>query len=388
MQLRSSLPTTEKLSPIYEKTRAHLDKLPIGFPKTESGIELKILQYFFSEEEAKLILCLELAPISPETILKRSKKLHSQLSDDQITETLDQMFMRGVVARRGRKAPYSYSLLMLAIGMFEFQVDHMQPEFVQYLHQYFDEGFGEEFFRASVPQLRTSPVMGAIVPEHRIAIYDDMKQYVEKTTRTIAVANCVCKQGEALLGKPCQVTDNIETCIMFGSSARDYIARNQAREITQNECLEILYRAEKKGLVFQPGNSLEPFCICCCCGDCCGVLTSAKKFDKPARLFATNFYAEFTEDLCKNCGICLKRCQMDALSRVDGKISLALDRCIGCGLCVSTCPTKALHLERKPREVVPPKHMLALYMEILKQKYGKTKLMLKMLKRTFGFSFP
>ncbi|PLX17381.1 MAG: hypothetical protein C0597_07055 [Marinilabiliales bacterium] len=77
--------------------------------------------------------------------------------------------------------------------------------------------------------------------------------------------------------------------------------------------MAIISRAEREGLVLQPGNSLQPFCICLCCGCCCGVLTSAKKYDKPAELIAHNFYAEVAEELCNGCTICVKRCQMEAI---------------------------------------------------------------------------
>ena len=41
---------------IYEKVRERLDKFPQGFPKTESGVELEILETLFSPEEAELLL--------------------------------------------------------------------------------------------------------------------------------------------------------------------------------------------------------------------------------------------------------------------------------------------------------------------------------------------
>ena len=200
---------------------------------------------------------------------------------------------------------------MLAIGMFEYQLGHLSKEFMELMHQYFDEGFNDEFFRSSLPQLRASPHMKAIVPEYNIATYDNMRKIVKETNQTIAVANCVCKEGEALLGNSCKQTNDIEVCISFGASA--YLDRGQARIISKDECLDIMDRAEREGLVLQPGNSLQPFCICLCCGCCCGVLTSAKKYDKPAELIAHNFYAQIISEACNGCSLCVKRCQMDAI---------------------------------------------------------------------------
>ena len=42
-----------KMAEVYEKLRERLDMFPQGFPKTQSGVELEILENLFSEEEAK-----------------------------------------------------------------------------------------------------------------------------------------------------------------------------------------------------------------------------------------------------------------------------------------------------------------------------------------------
>ena len=41
---------------IYMQLREHLDNLPVGFPSTESKVELKILRELFTEEEAAMAL--------------------------------------------------------------------------------------------------------------------------------------------------------------------------------------------------------------------------------------------------------------------------------------------------------------------------------------------
>jgi len=40
------------MTDIYEHLARSLDKLPNGFPSTESGVELKILQKIFTPQEA------------------------------------------------------------------------------------------------------------------------------------------------------------------------------------------------------------------------------------------------------------------------------------------------------------------------------------------------
>lgn len=185
------------------------------------------------------------------------------------------------------------------------------------------------------------------------------------------IINCVCKQKKDVLGKKCETTDIRETCIMFPPMVLA-LARVGAvlRPISKDETLELLQQAEDEGLVIQPSNTQEPLFVCCCCGDCCEILTMAKVFPKPATLFATNFHAEVDDQSCSGCGTCLRRCQMEAPKIVDKKSSISLDRCIGCGLCVSTCPSKAIKLVKNEKQIVPPKTADDLYRKILTKKMG------------------
>lgn len=368
---------------IYRELQLHLDKLPIGFPATASGIEIKILQYLFSPPEAKIALCLSLAPSSVAKIQKRLRnKFDLAPPINELSDTLDKMFQIGCISRKVKSKSVFYSNAMLAIGMFENQVGHLTTVFIEMINTYFEEGFNDEFFRATLPQLRVSPHIKAIVPEYRIASYDNIREIVKNTSKSIQVGNCVCKEAEALLGKPCKQTKDIEVCLMF--DATSYLARNQARNISKKECLDIIDRAEREGLVLQPGNSLQPFCICLCCGCCCGVLTAAKKYPKPAELVASNYIAEVHEELCNGCSICVGRCQMEAIHIKDKKAIIDLDRCIGCGLCVTTCKTGAASLMEKKQKTVPPRNAVLLYLGILKEKVGKRKMMWKMMNLLLG----
>ncbi len=369
---------------IYRELQIHLDKYPIGYPATKSGVEIDLLKFFFNLDEAKAALCLGLSKSPLWRIKRRYKKRFSEdITTEKLSETLNALFMRGSI-RRSDDPPYEYANAFLAIGMFEFHVNDLTPELMELLHKYYDEAFMDEFFSTLLPQLRTSPHLKSIVPEHRIDTYDNMRDYIIKTDEVIQIANCVCKQGEALLGRTCrQVGDDIEICIYFGKGG--YIDRNKGRIATKEECLALLDKAEDKGLVIQPGNSLQPFCICLCCGCCCGVLSSARKFEKPAELFATNYYAEIDDGKCNGCGICIKRCQMDAITRIDKKhVNLNPDRCIGCGLCVTKCKSGAAALYRKDKKTKPPMKTEILYLSILMRKAGKMKLIVNLLRLMFG----
>jgi NAD-dependent dihydropyrimidine dehydrogenase PreA subunit len=61
---------------------------------------------------------------------------------------------------------------------------------------------------------------------------------------------------------------------------------------------------------------------------------------------------------CSGCGICIKRCPVNAITMKELKSgkkhsSTNVEECIGCGLCVLTCSKKA----RKMKLVRPPEYI-------------------------------
>jgi ferredoxin len=90
---------------------------------------------------------------------------------------------------------------------------------------------------------------------------------------------------------------------------------------------------------------------------------------KPLEFWSTNYFALVDSQTCTGCGICVERCQVNAMSLDDGlNISkVNLDRCIGCGNCVVTCASEAISLVKK-KEQVPPLDTEALYDTIMVQK--------------------
>jgi len=186
----------------------------------------------------------------------------------------------------------------------------------------------------------------------------EMAEELVRDRKKALVAPCICRRERRIMGEGCDKPE--EACLVFDMGA-DYYQRNGlGRIIDHQEVLDILKKADKAGLVLQPGNAKKIVNICCCCGCCCGVLRTMKSYPRPADVVSTPFIAAADPESCNGCGVCEKRCQMDALRLEDEKVVLDASRCIGCGLCVSTCPTKSLTLIRKPESEQPdvPKNMI------------------------------
>lgn len=356
---------------IYHELQQHLDKLPIGMPSTESEIEIKLLKHLFTPEEAKIALQLNMIGETVERIFVRIKTTDITISLAELDKVLDTMATKGAIHPHIRENGIKYSLAQLAIGMFEFQVDKMTKEFAQDIIEYSQGEFAREFHKTKVPQLRTIPVNASITAEMGISIYDDIRNYINLIEGQFGVMNCICKQGKDLVGDSCKVTDIRETCLLFPEAVPLFAKFECVRYIDKNEFLEILNRAEKVGLVIQPSNTQRPSAICCCCGDCCGILSMAKQFKKPAELFSSNYFAEIISENCIGCGICLEKCQMDAPIIQEKQAYINLDRCIGCGICITSCSKEAIKLRQKNNIKTPPKSNRALYQKILTKKKGK-----------------
>jgi electron transport complex protein RnfB len=142
-----------------------------------------------------------------------------------------------------------------------------------------------------------------------------------------SIHNCVCKQNKKLLDQPCKQTEDEQTCNTFGKMAEFILEAGLGHEVTRSEMLNALERYEKKGFVLQPENSQNPQYICACCGCCCGVLQMMKKFDHPAELYTSNYFATVDSESCEGCETCLDRCQMEALT-IENEIAIVnLNRC-------------------------------------------------------------
>ena len=57
---------------VYRRLQKHIDNMPVGFPATESGVELRILKRLFTPEEAEVGLLLSAVPEDLERIHRRT----------------------------------------------------------------------------------------------------------------------------------------------------------------------------------------------------------------------------------------------------------------------------------------------------------------------------
>ncbi len=340
---------------LYIKLQQHLDSQAVGFPATRSGAELKILKHIFTPEEAEIACCLDYKFEPLETIFSRANHLVD--STQELERHLDSIQKKGGVESRIRNGQVHYCNAPLVVGMYEFQLNRLTLDFIKDFGEYTsDKKFGLEFLGTKLPQMRTIPVARSIHPRHNVSTYDEVASLLQKAEKPFAIHECICRKKKSLQGHTCKVTDRKETCLSMGSMARMALKSEAGREISRKEAIAFIDLNQKEGLVLQPTNSEIVEFICSCCGCCCGMLGIYQDLPKPLDFWATNFYAAVDREACESCGLCVKRCQVNAVGISEKKQPAVVnrDRCLGCGLCVPSCPTGAITLAKKPVEVKPP----------------------------------
>lgn len=351
---------------IYRRLQEHIDNMPVGFPVSRTGLDIKILKQLFTVEEANVALELSMLPEPLKRIYPRLKKYG--YSREEAGNILNSMIGKGIIF--GRKNKY-YSKLQYAIGIFEMQGGRLTPSFAAASKEYGIRDFKNEFINKNIPgQIRTIPVGRSIIRENFTDTYDNIRDLIMNTKGDIVIHGCVCREGFDLLGKPCKLSDLRETCIALKGIAKSFIRAGKGRVVTKIEMLALLDEFEKTGFVLQPENCRDPELICCCCGCCCGVIAMLKQFPRPADHYSSNYYAAVDTNLCIGCETCENRCRMDAISVAAEKAFVDTGRCIGCGLCTSSCPTGAVTLQKKDKIKIPPADHKTLYQTILKKKIG------------------
>ena len=69
------------------------------------------------------------------------------------------------------------------------------------------------------------------------------------------------------------------------------------------------------------------------------------------------------KELCVDCGICINRCPVGAIKRVDKKVSIDFDECVECGVCKRSemCPKEAFYQQ----ELTYPRTIRSIMSDVL-----------------------
>ena len=282
---------------------------------------------------------------------------------------LDALAKQGVMYRRVEGDTLLYKLndaffSFLRSSFWHGRWDEKTRALAPLTNKYFLNGFFENWAHVHHQGLRTLPIEETIADTRQIMRYEDVVKVLDLLDY-FAVSTCPCKHRKNLDAGSSDCKHPDEVCLHFGDLGRYTVENDLGREITREEAHEILRRAAKSGLVHGLSNWLEGVdTLCNCCKCCCMWLEGYHVLKHPRSLSPSNYRVQNDHEKCKACGLCAKRCPMEAQRLEEfpgannrfGQVSMGnAERCIGCGVCVYACPQEALTLVRCETSEDPPK---------------------------------
>ena len=240
----------------------------------------------------------------------------------EIQPSLDNLVEYGIF-RRVYSEEYgedTYFMQIFAPGILEMMVNNKKllqdhPEVGRAFEEY--TRLRMEMMGPLLPEgyglMRVVPVEDAIKDIPGVSPYEKLSYYLDKYD-TFSVSPCSCRSSRTSIGDGCGHLDE-EMCIQMGKGAEHYIRTGRARQITREEALEIIHRAEENGLMHDIPNIEElgdSSAICNCCSCACFGLRAGLMFGARDAI-RSNFVAEIDEAKCVACAQCVETCPGNAL---------------------------------------------------------------------------
>jgi Pyruvate/2-oxoacid:ferredoxin oxidoreductase delta subunit len=339
---------------IYERLAAAQEALPHGFPRTVSGVEIRLIKMAFTPEEVSLAGQLTRIPETAAAIAKRVG-----LEETQVTALLESLIPRRLVRldSPGMSAPglaptategvKKYRLGPFLVGWYEANMRLLDKEFAEAFEQYVIEGGGERILAPRPGVLGVVPVRGSLKPE-LMEPHHDIDAHFKRHERFLVIP-CVCKRERELqYGHSCEKP--MKRCGFVGLPPQTPLGENVLDREAASKLLDELSQSGHVQLAFYGftmGAETPQFVgTCNCCSCCCGVLHGQKISGAAEGPQRSNYRAEIDEEKCISCGVCVERCPVDAIFDDESSMKSKVERakCIGCGVCVIGCASEAIEM--------------------------------------------
>jgi len=333
----------------YKKLAERLDALPNGFPPTDDGAELRLLEKLYTPEEAELAAQLRLTKEVPAQVADRLGR-----DKAEVRKLLKGMARNGLIAAGRTEAGLGYGLLAFVVGIYEFQAGKIDEELATLFEDYYTQAF-VDVLRVKPQVHRVIPVNETIKMDMEIRPHENAADLVG-SAQSWGVLECICRKQKELIGDPCE--HPLDVCMAMSEVPNAFDNNELVRVLTKDEALGTLQRAADAGLVSTVSNNqkgVHYICNCCTCS--CGILRGMAEVGIANVVARSSFVNQVDDLMCNGCETCLDFCQFDALAMNDEAIvQVNTVRCVGCGVCVPQCPSEALGMISRPEEelILPP----------------------------------
>jgi ferredoxin len=360
---------------VFRKLAKHLKFLGMGYPTNEALIS--ILEKNINPEEAEIMLGIpnKKIPMQPVSVMEVACSINR--STEETKKILEGLASRGLIySGKTEDGELGYSLLQIGYGFPQVffwkgeNTDHNR-QMAELSPQFLNLEATKEIFGTPTKSFRFVPVNKALdVKLQSVYPYQVMEQIVENA-KTIAVAHCVCRVRNNLVGNVC--SHPLEVCMKYDELAEYLIERGLGREIDHEEARSLLKLCNESGLVHFVDNAIDDIKHNCnCCGCSCWAVAKIRKKQLPRDLImATYFIRETDDDDCTGCGDCIEVCPVECLSLENSdKVQVDKHWCIGCGVCIDKCSTGAANLILRPdkNDEIPETNFIKLQEKILEER--------------------
>ncbi|MCP4761291.1 MAG: hypothetical protein GY870_05885 [archaeon] len=349
----------------YDKLRQILSpSISVELPKHEA-VE-RLVKNMFTEEEAFIIVKGFKKANRPRTIGIISRR--TGIPKENLKEILKDMAYKGKIINRAG----IYIVLQFLPGGFELYFIHNCDEeknlketaeaYRDFFHVRHANNSKKIYpiplFRvipAIDPTLKTLKIDESIEVKHQILPFEVLEKTLSPKKKYV-VLDCCCRTAAELAGNPCKATTE-PFCVGVGTLATEALNYGIGRQVSLDELMELMRKAEKAGLVHETTNlNKSTMLLCNCCTCCCGFLKSVKYTQNVSSVAISNFDPIISEEKCDLCQICIKKCPMEAITLNENKLEIKRNICLGCGVCASNCPLEAINLkkvrENKPKGLI------------------------------------
>jgi formate hydrogenlyase subunit 6/NADH:ubiquinone oxidoreductase subunit I len=282
----------------------------------ESEFRAPMIKACYTPTEADFLTGFPLQSVSLEDLVKLK-----QMPPEELEPLLLELGRKGMIykSKRGDSVRYRLNETFFALLRASFwsgREDERTKSSAPVINKYFLDNWFEKYNQVHHRGLRILPIAQTIQDDRTILPYEDVVKVID-SFEYYTVSTCPCRQRHNLDPDMKDCHHPLETCLHFDE------------------------------------------------------LGHAKSLD------ASNCRVQVSATTCKACGLCLKRCPMDALqlthstqarNKFSKVVDVNLESCIGCGVCVHKCPTESLTLVGNQTVSPPPKTVRDYMQQYLKDR--------------------
>ncbi|MCG8615815.1 MAG: 4Fe-4S ferredoxin, partial [Desulfobacterales bacterium] len=163
----------------YRDLQRHLNRLPVGFPPSSCGADIRLLKHIFSPLQAQIATKLTHEHADLTTLFSRAGHLVDS-TEELKTELAAMVKNGGLEVIKNTEGHICWANAPLVVGMYELQLDRLTPEFIRDFKAYTSgKRFGISFLGTGPSQMRTIPINKSIRPDLPLADFDRIEDLLD-----------------------------------------------------------------------------------------------------------------------------------------------------------------------------------------------------------------